>query len=104
MEKNQAILEESKEEDMSFNKTLSGQSPIPDKHLGNYHRSSIDDGTQSFVCQTGGNSRENTGIIPFKSTTIGGLAGNARPSLSIHSVTNTSPFKNRTGNIPKGRN
>jgi len=48
------ILEESKEEDVSFNKTLTDQSPIPNRiggMSGIYYdnKSSIDDGTRSLL-------------------------------------------------------
>jgi hypothetical protein len=61
------ILEDSKEEDVSFNKTLTDHSPIPNRHGGGpgmYYdnKSSIDDGTRSLLNQMrGGNySHENT--------------------------------------------
>ena len=48
------ILEDSKEEDVSFNKTLTDQSPIPNRiggMSGIYYdnKSSIDDGTRSLL-------------------------------------------------------
>lgn len=52
---NPTILEESKEEDMSFNRTLGGQSPIQKRLEGtgiNFeNKSSIDDGTRSLLQQ-----------------------------------------------------
>ncbi|CDW86053.1 UNKNOWN [Stylonychia lemnae] len=90
------ILEDSKEEDVSFNKTLTDQSPIPNRHGGiggifYDNKSSIDDGTRSLLHQMRGNySHENTiGSNALKSSQFmgGGIAGNAKPNFNISTST-----------------
>ena len=81
------ILEESKEEDVSFNKTLTDQSPIPNR------QTSVDDGTRSLLNHMRGNSyQDNSSSIAFNhSAALRGanqttINGNAKPNFNISGV------------------
>eukprot|EP00347_Sterkiella_histriomuscorum_P005804 403355205 len=110
------ILEESKEEDVSFNKTLTDQSPIPvrGKEGGPYNaynsnnltgtggvyfdnKSSIDDGTRSLLMHMRGvpgmESQDHSATLGSQglrnASILGGgnIAGNAKPNFNISSGT-----------------
>ncbi len=81
------ILEESKEEDVSFNKTLTDQSPIPNRQI------SVDDGTRSLLNHMRGNSyQDNNSLNTFNQSaalrigTQTSIAGNAKPNFNISGV------------------
>mmetsp|Transcript_3682 Transcript_3682/g.3618 ORF Transcript_3682/g.3618 Transcript_3682/m.3618 type:complete len:128 (+) Transcript_3682:206-589(+) len=50
----QTILEDSKEEEISFNKTLTGTSPIQKPQSGFENKSSAEEGTRSLIVQLKG--------------------------------------------------
>ena len=104
------ILEESKEEDVSFNKTLTDQSPIPNRiggMSGIYYdnKSSIDDGTRSLLNQMRGNySHENTlGSNALKSSQLigGGIVGNIKPNFNISTGTLSNQHLKFMGTTPE---
>jgi hypothetical protein len=95
------ILEDSKEEDISFNKTISGQSPI---RYGFYdNKISIDDGAHSLIKHFRGDSKESTGLMQFKNTSHSGINNNTRTSFNIQNANNTSPFLKYTGNAAQSK-
>lgn len=77
--KNTTILEESKEEDVSFNKSFTGHSPIHERQALFYNKSSVDDGTRSFL----NNMRIGDYNEQSKDSTLGGIINNIKPNFSI---------------------
>lgn len=101
------ILEDSKEEDVSFSKTLTGHSPIPKKYNYMENKSSVDEGTRSLLKHMRNNSLESNDA--FKNSTLGNggptisAYQNSRPSFNIQEPTeNSNIFRNNLGNKTSG--